>query len=101
MSLLHEHVFAMRALLEKRSGIKDLRFPGDCDQRDLLRAAEKDAVVKHGGNHDTVVDPETGAVITQLPRHDPKPGTCRAIIKALQKALKKRPVEPEPAEEPS
>lgn len=74
-------------LQEKKTGIANLRFPSDCDQRELLRAAARDAEVRHGGNHDTVVDPETGQVITQLPRHDPKPGTCRAIIKDLKAFL--------------
>lgn len=74
-------------LLEKRNSVKDLKFPSDCDQRDLLRAAQKDAVIKHGGNHDTVLDPKTGQVITQIPRHDPTPNTCRAIIKSLKRAL--------------
>jgi hypothetical protein len=73
-------------LAEKKSGICDLKFPGDCDQRSLLKAAEKDAQVQHGGNHDTVIDPATGQVITQTPRHDPKSGTCRAIIKDMKKA---------------
>jgi hypothetical protein len=84
---LRRDIVELRQLLEKRTGVKNLRYPGDCDQRELLRAAEADGVVKHGGNHDTVLDPVTGAVITQLPRHDPKSGTCRAIIKSLKKAL--------------
>lgn len=80
----------LRQLLgEKKTGVKNLKYPGDCDQRELLRAAEADGVVKHGGNHDTVLDPTTGVVITQLPRHDPTSGTCRAIIKALKNALAK------------
>jgi hypothetical protein len=87
MIKLRTEVTELRNLMEKRSGVKDLKFPGDCDQRTLLRAAEADGTVKHGGNHDTVIDPTTGAVITQLPRHDPKSGTCRAIIKSLKKAL--------------
>lgn len=76
-------------LWEKKTGVKNLKYPGDCDQRELLRAAEADGVVKHGGNHDTVLDPTTGVVITQLPRHNPTSGTCRSIIKALKNALAK------------
>lgn len=81
----------LRFLLEKQRGIKALQFPGDCDQRELLKAAERDASVKHGGNHDTVVDPETGQVVTQIPRHDPVPNTCRRIIKDLKAYLATHP----------
>lgn len=73
--------------LEKKGGVRDLKFPGDCDQKSLLRAASRKGIVQHGGNHDTVIDPDDNQVVTQIPRHDPKSGTCRAIIKALKKAL--------------
>lgn len=81
----------LRGLAEKKRGIQSLQFPGDCDQRELLKAAERDASVKHGGNHDTVLDPETGQVVTQIPRHDPVPNTCRRIIKDLKAYLAAHP----------
>lgn len=73
--------------LEKKGSVKDLRFPADCKQKALFKAAQAQADIKHGGNHDTVVDKTTGKVITQIPRHNPTSGTCRAIMKKLKQAL--------------
>lgn len=87
MSDLRGLIEQLLALSEKKGTVGSLKFPADCDQRNLMRAAKKAAVIKHGGNHDTVIDKKTGRVITQIPRHDPRPGTCRAIIKDLKRAL--------------
>lgn len=88
--LLAEAISYFDRLEERRGGVFSLSFPGDCTSRDLLRAAQKDAVVKAGGNHDSVYDPKTGKMITQIPRHSGlKSGTCRGIIKDLKTALKK------------
>jgi hypothetical protein len=38
-----------------------------------------------------VLDPETGQVVTQIPRHDPVPNTCRRIIKDLKAYLAAHP----------
>lgn len=84
MSKLRELIEALR--LEKKS-VDQLKFPADCVQKTLVKAAKKKAEIKHGGNHDTVVDKKSGKVITQIPRHNPTPGTCRAIIKKLKKHL--------------
>jgi hypothetical protein len=73
--------------LEKKGSVRALKYPSDCKQKALFKAAKSKADIKHGGNHDTVVDKVTGQVITQIPRHDPTSGTCRAIIKKLKKAL--------------
>jgi len=74
--------YEMHALLADLRVLTELSFPGDCTQKRLRRAVRRvGAELRSGGNHDTVVS--GSRVITQIPRHDPSPGTCRAILKAL------------------
>jgi len=70
---------AIRKLSEK---LKELVFPKDCRTDVLKKAASRKGSVRAGGSHLVVLDPN-GRMATTIPHSDPKPNTCKAIMKAI------------------
>jgi hypothetical protein len=70
---------ALRTLSEK---LKELVFPKDCRTDVLKKAASRKGSVRAGGSHLVVLDPN-GRMATTIPHSDPKPNTCKAIMKAI------------------
>lgn len=61
-----------------------LSYPGDCDSAKLRRAASKNGCsVENGAKHHKVT--KSGKVLTLIPNTVKQNGTCREIIKVIEK----------------
>ncbi|KAH3874536.1 uncharacterized protein LOC127869241 [Dreissena polymorpha] len=64
--------------------ISKLKYPSDCQRQKLRTYAENcGLIIENGRNHLKVRDPETGAIITDIPHKVKGNGTCRDIINIL------------------
>lgn len=73
--------------LSSSSAFAGLSYPGDCKNSVIKKAASKGGCsVKNGSNHQGVY--KDGQRITTFSHHVKANGTCRSIIKAINKHCK-------------